>query len=87
MPPYYDSLLAKLIVWGGDRDEAIVRMRRALDEFRISGVATNVKFQRNLVESRQFVEGSYDTGFVERWLEGGAGLGPGESDVEIAVGA
>ena len=85
MPPYYDSLLAKLVVWGSDREEAMLRVRRALDEFRISGVVTNVSFQRNLVESLQFVEGSYDTGFVERWLEDGAGLGSGESDLEIAV--
>ncbi len=87
MPPYYDSLLAKLVVWGRDRSEAIVRMRRALGELRISGVATNVAFQRNLLQSSQFEAGRYDTGFVERWLEGGAGLGSGESDVEVAVSA
>lgn len=85
MPPYYDSLLAKLIVWGGDRSEAMLRMRRALDELKISGVETNLAFQRGLVESRQFSEGSYDTGFVERWLDGGAKLDFEESGVQVAV--
>jgi acetyl-CoA carboxylase, biotin carboxylase subunit len=87
MPPYYDSLLAKVIVWGGDRQEAILRVRRALDELRISGVVTNVTFQLSLLQSHEFVEGSYDTGFVERWLETGAGLGVADRDEEMAISA
>jgi acetyl-CoA carboxylase biotin carboxylase subunit len=61
----------------------MARMRRALDELRIGGVATNAAFQRSLLESREFVEGSYDTGFVERWLANGVG----DSDADLAVSA
>lgn len=86
MPPYYDSLLAKVIVWGSDRGEAISRMRRALGELRISGVTTNADFQRSLLGSREFEEGGYDTGFVERWLAGGAPLDGGSGDLGMAVG-
>ncbi len=68
MPPYYDSLLAKVIVWGRDRSEAVVRMRRALQELRIGGVATNTGLHLRLLESTGFLEGGYDTGFVERLL-------------------
>lgn len=68
MPPYYDSLLAKVVVWGADRSEAIARMKRALVELRLTGVATNVPFHLSLLDSRGFLEGSYDTEFVERFL-------------------
>jgi len=68
MPPYYDSLLAKVIVWGSDRAEAVSRMRRALDELRVVGVATNIPFHQRLLENPDFLDGRVDTGFVERWL-------------------
>ncbi|HEX2987366.1 MAG TPA: acetyl-CoA carboxylase biotin carboxylase subunit [Chloroflexota bacterium] len=68
MPPYYDSLLAKVIAWGEDRAEAVARMRRALDEFRLNGVATNIPLQLELIGSPEFLEGRFDTHFVERWL-------------------
>jgi acetyl-CoA carboxylase biotin carboxylase subunit len=51
MPTYYDSLLAKVIAWGEDRAEAVARMRRALEEFRLNGVATNISFQLALIAS------------------------------------
>jgi len=70
MPPYYDSLLAKVIAWGNDRLEAVARMRRALEEFRTSGVSTNIPFHLQLLANRRFLEGRYDTDFVERILEG-----------------
>ena len=68
MPPYYDSLLAKIVTWGVDRTESVARMRRALQELRIVGVTTNVPFQLALLDSKEFLDGSYDTGFVERFL-------------------
>lgn len=68
MPTYYDSLLAKVIAWGEDRAEAVARMRRALEEFRLNGVATNISFQLALIASPEFLEGRFDTHFVERWL-------------------
>ncbi len=62
---YYDSLISKLIVWGETRAEAIQRMRRALEEFKIAGVRTNIPFHQNLMLSHRFMGGQYDTRFVE----------------------
>ncbi len=63
--PYYDPMIAKLIVWGESRGQAIQRMRRALEEFRIVGVRTNIPFHQALMESTRFLGGQYDTRFVE----------------------
>ncbi len=63
--PYYDSLLAKLIVWGESRGEAIMRMRRALEEFRITGVLTTVPLHIQLMNSTRFQAGQFDTKFLE----------------------
>jgi acetyl-CoA carboxylase biotin carboxylase subunit len=64
VPLFYDPLIAKLVVWGTDRDEAIRRCRRALIEYRVRGIATNVPFFRSLLEDPDFVAGVYDTGFL-----------------------
>jgi acetyl/propionyl-CoA carboxylase alpha subunit len=64
--PYYDPLLSKLIVWGETREAAIGRMRRALDEYRITGVPTSIPFCKQVLETEAFVAGTYDTGFIER---------------------
>jgi len=64
--PFYDSLLAKLIVWGKDRLEAVLRMRQALHEYKIAGVHTNIPFHQRLLESANFLEGQFDTRFVEQ---------------------
>ena len=63
--PYYDSMIAKLICWGDTRAEAILRMKRALNEFRIMGVKTNVPFHQQLFRSTRFQAGQFDTRFVE----------------------
>jgi acetyl-CoA carboxylase, biotin carboxylase subunit len=63
--PYYDSLISKLIVWGDTRGEAILRMRRALEEYKILGVRTNIPFHQNLMDSHRFMGGQFDTRFVE----------------------
>jgi acetyl-CoA carboxylase biotin carboxylase subunit len=63
--PYYDSLLAKLICWGETRGEALLRMRRALEEYRIMGLKTNIPFHQNLLDSLRFMAGSFDIAFVE----------------------
>ncbi|MGH8004888.1 MAG: acetyl-CoA carboxylase biotin carboxylase subunit, partial [Limisphaerales bacterium] len=62
---FYDSLLAKLICWGPDRPAAINRMRRALEEFRIFGIATNIPFHESLLTHRRFNEGDFSTFFLE----------------------
>ncbi|MEN6411553.1 MAG: acetyl-CoA carboxylase biotin carboxylase subunit [Veillonellales bacterium] len=63
--PFYDSMIAKLIVKGKDRQDAICRMKRALGEFVIQGIATTIPFHRSLLEQEQFVRGIYNTGFME----------------------
>jgi propionyl-CoA carboxylase alpha chain len=63
--PYYDSMLAKLIVLGETRGEAILRMRRALEEFRITGLATTIPLHIQLMNSTRFQAGQFDTGFLE----------------------
>ena len=63
--PYYDSMIAKIICWGDSRPEAILRMRRSLNEFRIMGVKTNIPFHQQLVGSLRFQAGQFDTRFVE----------------------
>jgi 3-methylcrotonyl-CoA carboxylase alpha subunit len=64
--PYYDPMIAKLIVWGTDRPEALRHLQRALGEYRIVGVATNVEFLRRLVAHDAFVEGRVDTDLIAR---------------------
>jgi acetyl-CoA carboxylase, biotin carboxylase subunit len=66
--PYYDSLLAKLIVYAEDRPTAIRRMQRALGEYVVQGIRTNIPFHRAAMAEEAFVEGNYDTRFVERLL-------------------
>ena len=63
--PYYDSLISKLVVSGETRGEAILRMRRALDEYKIIGIRTNIPFHQRMMESTSFMAGRYDTRYVE----------------------
>jgi acetyl-CoA carboxylase, biotin carboxylase subunit len=65
IPIYYDPLISKLIVWGGTRDEAIRRMRRALYEYKITGVKTSIKYLERIMNNPEFIEGKYDTHFIE----------------------
>ncbi len=66
IPPYYDSLIGKLIVWGKDRDTAIRRMKRALRECAITGVPTTINFHRQILENPEFLAGNVYTNFVEK---------------------
>ncbi len=65
IPPFYDSLLGKVICWGRDRAEAIARMQRALLEMQVEGVETTREFQRKLISSPEFIAGDVHTRFVE----------------------
>jgi acetyl-CoA carboxylase biotin carboxylase subunit len=67
-PPYYDSLLAKIITWGRDRTEAVARMRRAIAETQIQGVKTNLDYLALVLSDPRFAAGDIDVGFVERHL-------------------
>ena len=66
VPPFYDPLIAKLIVWGRDRNEAILRMQRALYEYVIVGIKTNMSFHKAVMENPRFVKGELETHFIER---------------------
>ena len=64
--PNYDSLVAKVIVWGRDREEAILRMRRALEEFVIDGIHTTIPFHQKVLENDFFKKGNVTTNFIEK---------------------
>ena len=69
IPPYYDSMFAKLITWGEDRAEAIARMSRALDELTVEGIETSIPFHRAMLQDERFRAGRFSTDFIEQWLE------------------
>ena len=71
IPPYYDSMIAKLIVKGRDRAEAVGRMKRALEMFVIEGIRTSIPLQRRIFADADFVAGKFDTHFIERLLGDG----------------
>ena len=68
VPPYYDSLVAKLIVHGADRREAMARMSRALDQFIVQGIDTSIPLHQAIFQDPGFQAGEFDTGFMERFL-------------------
>jgi len=68
IPPYYDSLLGKLIVWGRDRQEAIQRMQRALDEYAITGIKTTIPFHQRVLANPAFQRGDVSTDFIEKHM-------------------
>nr|WP_246035342.1 hypothetical protein [Dictyobacter kobayashii] len=65
VPPHYDSLLAKLVVWAEDRDQAIARMQRALEEFVIEGITTTIPFHQRLLKHEGFISGDTYTRFIQ----------------------
>ncbi|NOY80400.1 MAG: acetyl-CoA carboxylase biotin carboxylase subunit [Kiritimatiellaeota bacterium] len=81
IPPFYDSMIGKLIVHGEDREEALARARRALFEFVIRGVDTTIGFARYLLNRQEVITGEYHTGYVEKLLDAGLPAFE-ESDVE-----
>jgi acetyl-CoA carboxylase, biotin carboxylase subunit len=72
VPPFYDSLLAKVVVWGDTRETALARGRRALDEVEVEGVATTAPFLRRLADHPGFVAGQYHTTSLEEWMTDGS---------------
>src|SRR6201997_526578 len=75
IPPYYDSLIAKLITRGRDREEAVSRMRRALDMFIVEGIKTSIPLHRKILADPNFQAGKFDTYFLERWSAARVGGG------------
>lgn len=70
VPPYYDSMIGKLIVWGRDREKAIKIMKRALREFEAEGIKTTIPFHKKMMENKDFIDNNYST----KYLEGYSGL-------------
>jgi acetyl/propionyl-CoA carboxylase alpha subunit len=66
IPVHYDPMISKLVVWGEDRAAACGRMRRALDEYQVRGIETNLPFHRLALRHPQFLAGEFDTGFIGR---------------------
>ncbi|HSR97686.1 MAG TPA: acetyl-CoA carboxylase biotin carboxylase subunit [Kofleriaceae bacterium] len=84
IPVHYDPMISKLVVWGEDRPRALARMRRALDEYQVRGIETNLAFHRRCVRQAAFAAGDYDTGFIARNAKE---LAPraGERELEAAI--
>ena len=68
VPPFYDSMIAKVIARGNTRGEAILRMRRVLESFVVEGIHTNIALQQRIVSDEDFVRGRLHTGFMDRLL-------------------
>jgi len=67
VPPYYDSMVGKLIVWGRDRNKAINIMKRALNEFEVDGIRTTIPFHKKMMENEDFISNNYDTKYLENY--------------------
>ena len=70
VPIYYDPMMAKLIAWGHTRQEAIDRLKRALEEFSVTGIKTNIPLHKTILEHPRFLDGSYTTQFIEKDIKG-----------------
>lgn len=84
---YYDPMVAKLVVWGDTRAEAILRMRRALNEYRIGGIKTSIPFHQEMMDSTEFIWGTFDTGFLSRWRMGRLNRPANDHEKVVAVAA
>jgi acetyl-CoA carboxylase, biotin carboxylase subunit len=82
IPVHYDPMISKLVVWGDDRGHALARMRRALDEYQVRGIETNLAFHRRCVRQAAFAAGDYDTGFIAR---NARELTPSAGDAELTA--
>ena len=84
VPVFYDSLLAKLAVWGETREQAVSRLARALSEYRIDGIKTTLQFFRDIILDQDFRAGNLDTGFIDRFLGRRAASHEGEDDSSLS---
>jgi acetyl-CoA carboxylase biotin carboxylase subunit len=82
IPIHYDPMISKLVVWGEDRAHALARMRRALDEYQVRGIETNLAFHRRCLRQAAFAAGDYDTGFIARHARE---LTPGAAEPEVTA--
>ncbi len=86
VPIDYDPLISKLVAWGSTRDEAIHRMQRALQEYQVEGIQTNISFFMEILQDADFRKGTFDTGFIDRWLKTRTGATTvSETDHDLAL--
>jgi acetyl-CoA carboxylase biotin carboxylase subunit len=69
VPPYYDSMIGKLIVYGTTRERCIMRLQRALEEFVLEGMKTTAPLHRRIIRDPEFLSGDYTIKWLEKWLE------------------
>lgn len=82
---HYDPMISKLAAWGRNRDEAIDRLRRALDEYEVGGIKTTLPFFRAIVRDEEFKSGRLDTGFISRFAERRTAVAPDQVELDIAI--
>ena len=82
---HYDPMIAKLAVWGRTREEAIQRLRRALDEYQVTGITTTIPFFREVADDEEFIAGKLDTGFIARFNDRRTVVEPPQVDVDLAI--
>lgn len=82
---YYDPMISKFAVYGKDRDEAIGRMRRALQEYEVGGIKTTLPFFREVIEDEDFIAGRIDTGFIPKWQERRKEKSTGQTETDMAL--
>jgi len=85
IPIHYDPMISKLIVWGDTREEAISRMRRALYEYKITGVKTSISFVERIMNNENFIKGNYDTHFIENNQEQLSNKKDSETCVDMVI--
>jgi acetyl-CoA carboxylase biotin carboxylase subunit len=73
VPPHYDSLISKLVVHGANRNECLLRLRRCLEEYVISGIETTIPLHQKLISEPRFLNGDYDIHWLEKWMADGSG--------------
>jgi acetyl/propionyl-CoA carboxylase alpha subunit len=83
--PHYDPLISKVICWGETRAEALLRMRRALEEYRIMGIKTNIPFHQRILDSHRFMAGQFDTTFVEQRFSMREDLPPEQAQIAAII--
>jgi acetyl-CoA carboxylase biotin carboxylase subunit len=82
---YYDPMISKFCVYGRTRQEALGRLRRALQEYEVGGIKTTLPFFREIIEDAEFIEGNLDTGFIPRWQERRKKVEPSETEKDLAI--
>lgn len=82
---YYDPMISKFCVFGRTREEALGRLKRALQEYEVGGIKTTLPFFREIVEDTEFIEGKLDTGFIGRWQERRNKLEPSKDEIDLAI--